>query len=304
VADKSNPRFGEYSLLVLLSILWGASFSLIKVAVVDYPPATLVAIRMLVGGVLLTILAVSRGLAFPRSARRWLDLFIQGILQSALPFSLISWGEQHVPSALAGVLNSTVPMFVFVISVFVLKRAPFSAMKLLGVLLGLAGVVVMTGSSGIGQISAMQVLAVVAVMGASASYASGAIFGHRFDDQPAIITASGSLLCGSAVMVALSLSIDHPWERVLGWHATWAMLVLSVLSTALASVIFFRLIKTLGSLATTSNAYLRALFSVLFGVVFLSEPFKWGIVVATVLILAGVSLVTGQVRLGGQPARA
>lgn len=105
-------------------------------------------------------------------------------------------------------------------------------------------------------------------------------------------------------MIALSLGIDHPWERVSGWHATWDMLTLFVLSTALASVIFFRLVKKLGSLATTSKACLRALFSVLFGVIFLSELLGWVIVGATLLILAGVSLVTGQVRPGQQPARA
>jgi drug/metabolite transporter (DMT)-like permease len=116
MSDESSSRIREYGLLVLLSVLWGASFSLIKVAVVDYPPATLVAIRMFIGGLLLTAVAFCKGLAFPRSAKRWLDLVVQGILQSALPFSLISWGEQYIPSALAGVLNSTVPMMVFVIS--------------------------------------------------------------------------------------------------------------------------------------------------------------------------------------------
>lgn len=169
MTDRSNPRFDEYGLLVLLSALSGASFSLTKVTVVDYPPVTLVAICILVGSVLLTILALSTGLAFPHSARRWSYLLIPGILQSVLSFFLISWGEQHVPRALLGHEAA--------------RRA--------------------AGPRGCGRDDRHQRrwadLGGAGPCGhrrdggASASYALGAIFGHQFDNQPAIITVSGSL---------------------------------------------------------------------------------------------------------------
>lgn len=302
--DKTAPPLREYALLVLLSLLWGGSFTLIKVAVAGYPPATLVAIRILVGGLVLAAIAAAQGVQFPRSRRRWAELFLQGLLQSALPFTLISWGEIHLPSGLAGVMNSTVPMFVFLISVFVLGAAPFVARKFLGVVLGLAGVAAMAGLGSMAGVGEVNLLAVLAVLGASVSYACGALFGHRFDDQPAIVTASASLLCGSLLMVPLALWHDKPWTLAPSTDSTLAVAALSLLSTALASTIFFRLIKTLGSLATTTNAYLRAIFSVFLGVVFLGEPLGWNMVIGTGLILAGVALVTRQAKPALRPAPA
>jgi drug/metabolite transporter (DMT)-like permease len=282
----------DYALLGLLSLLWGGSFTLIKIAVADYPPATLAALRMAIGGAALLVLARAQGLRLPRSGRRWAELLLQGLLQGALPFSLISWGEMHMASGLAGVINSTVPMFVFLISVFAVRSARFAMLKFIGVLLGLTGVATLAGAQSLTQLSSTAALPVLAVLAASASYACGALFGHRFGDQPAIVTASGSLLCGSAVMLALSACLDAPWALRPSLHATLALLGLALLSTALASVIFFRLIKTLGSLATTSNAYLRALVSVLLGAVFLGEPVGWPLVAAIALIFTGVALVT------------
>lgn len=295
-----NPApAGEYALLVLLAVLWGGSFSLIKVAVADYPPATLAAIRILLGGALLAALAVARGFAFPARAGRWGALWVQGLLQGALPFTLISWGELHIASGLAGVLNATVPLFAFMLSVFVVGSTPFMLTKFMGVLLGLAGVAKIVGTGSVVALGQSDFLAVMAVLGASASYACGAVFGHRFGDQPAVITAAGSLLCGGLTLLPVSLALDRPWTLAPGLEATLAVLALALLSTALASVIFFRLIRTLGPVATTSNAYLRALVSVAFGVVFLAEPVSWSLLVASALIVAGVVLVT----LPGRPGR-
>jgi drug/metabolite transporter (DMT)-like permease len=300
-----NPApAGEYALLVLLAILWGGSFSLIKVAVVDYPPATLAAIRILLGGALLAALAVARGFAFPARASRWSALWVQGLLQGALPFTLISWGELHIASGLAGVLNATVPLFAFMLSVFVVGSAPFMLTKFVGVLLGLAGVARIVGTGSVVALGQSDFLAVMAVLGASASYACGAVFGHRFGDQPAVITAAGSLLCGGLTLLPVSLALDRPWTLAPGLQATLAVLALALLSTALASVIFFRLIRTLGPVATTSNAYLRALVSVAFGVVFLAEPVSWSLLVASSLIVAGVVLVTRPGRPGRELRRA
>jgi drug/metabolite transporter (DMT)-like permease len=290
--ETTKPPAVEYALLLLLATLWGGSFTLIKVALADYPPASLVALRVLVGGLVLAALAAAKGLAFPRSLRRWGELFVQGLLQGALPFTLISWGELHIASSLAGVINSTVPVFAFMLSVFVLGSAPFVPRKFAGVVLGLLGVLVIAGAEAIGSLEGTNLLAVLAVLGASVSYACGAVFGHRFDDQPPLVTAAASLLCGSMLMVPISLAVDRPWTLAPGLEATLAAFGLALLSTALASVIFFRLIRTLGSVATTSNAYLRALVSVLFGVFFLSEPLGWNVVLAAALILGGVALIT------------
>jgi drug/metabolite transporter (DMT)-like permease len=289
----SRPR--ELALLLLLALLWGGSFTLIKIAVGGYPPATLVAIRITAGGLVLAAIALAQGHAFPRDRRTWLRLLLQGALQSAIPFTLISWGETRIDSGLAGVINATPPMFVFAISAFVLGTVPVVGSKTAGVLLGLAGVALLAGV-GRTDVAGTSGLAVLAVLAASLCYALGALHGHRFGHLSAFVTASGSLLMGSLFMVPISLAVDHPWALSPSPRATMAVLSLAVLSTAGGSLLFFRLLKTLGSLATTSNAYLRALVSVLLGVVLLDEPLTLGIALGGALVLLGVPLVTGQLR--------
>jgi drug/metabolite transporter (DMT)-like permease len=289
----SRPR--ELALLLLLALLWGGSFTLIKIAVASYPPATLVAIRITLGGLVLAAIARAHGHEFPTERSTWLRLLVQGALQSAIPFTLISWGETKIDSGLVGVLNATPPMFVFAISAFVLGTAPVVGSKLAGVVLGLAGVALLAGL-GNAHIAGTSALAVIAVLGASLCYALGAIHGHRFAHLSAFVTASGSLLMGSLFMVPISLVVDQPWTLAPTPRATLAALALALLSTAGGMLLFFRLLKTLGSLATTSNAYLRALISVLLGVVLLDEPLTTGILAGGALVLVGVPLVTGQVR--------
>jgi drug/metabolite transporter (DMT)-like permease len=295
MTEPSRSRAREFALLLVLALLWGGSFTLIKLAVASYPPATLVAIRITFGGLVLAGFARARGDAFPGEPRTWLLLLVQGALQSAIPFTLISWGETRIDSGLAGVVNATPPMFVFVISAFILGTVPVALSKFAGVVLGLVGVAVLAGP-GAANFAQSSVLAVLAVLGASLCYALGAIHGHRFAHLSAFVTASGSLLMGSVFMIPICLAVDRPWRLDPTPRATLAVVALALLSTALGSLVFFRLLKTLGSLATTSNAYLRALCSVLLGVIALGEPLTTGIVFGGVLVLIGVPLVTGQLR--------
>lgn len=296
MTDNTNsPPLTEYVLLLILAFLWGGAFTLIKVALESYPPLTIVAFRIAIGGLILLMFALARRDTFPKSGKRWGELLIQGMLQGAIPFFLISWGEKYIDSSVAGIVNSTPPMFVFLFTVFLLRKTPFDMLKFIGILLGLAGVVLISNVQ-YGGLEDMSGLAVLAVLGASASYATGAIFGHRFSDQSVFITASCSLICAAIVMVPLSYIVDAPLTLEPALRPTLALLGLTLFSTALASLIFFRLIKTLGALATTSNAYLRALFSILLGVLFLAEPFTWLVVGSTLLIFMGVFMVTGQYR--------
>jgi drug/metabolite transporter (DMT)-like permease len=301
--ERSRSSAREYPLLLLLALLWGGAFTLIKVAVAGYPPASLVAIRITIGGLLLAGLARARGHTFPRDLRTWMLLLVQGALQSAVPFTLISWGETRIDSGLAGVVNATPPMFVFVISAFILGTVPAVLPKLAGVVLGLAGVAVIAGI-GSASFAGADGLAVLAVLTASLCYALGAIHGHRFSQLSTFVTAGGSLLMGSLFMIPIALAVDRPFSLRPPASATVAVLALAVFSTAGGSLLFFRLLKTLGPLATTSNAYLRALCSVLLGVAILGEPVTIGMVVGGVLILVGVPLVTGQIRWSPALARA
>lgn len=292
---KDSPPFFEYLFLLLLAALWGGSFTLIKVALEGFPPATIVTVRIALGGLILLVFALLRRDKFPRNSLRWLELFVQGVLQGALPFFLITWGEKFVDSSVAGIINSTPPMFVFLITVFILQTSKFDMLKLTGIIFGMLGVALIAYSQA-GEFTENNIWAVLAVLGASCSYACGAIFGKRFGDQSVFVTAGASLLLATLLIAPFAYFLEDPFSIEPAIRPTIALIALTLLSTALASLIFFRLIKTLGPLATTSNAYLRALFSILFGVVFLSEPISLSVIVATLLIFMGVFMVTGKFR--------
>lgn len=292
---SENAPVSEYVLLLLLATLWGGSFTLIKVALESFEPMTIVSMRVVMGGAILVAIAAMRGDAFPNSAKRWGELAVQGIFQGGLPFYLIAWAEKHVDSVVAGVINSTPPMFVFLITVLLLRSEKFDILKFTGILFGMTGVAVMAVARW-GTASNSNILAVAAVLAASCSYAAGAIYGRRFGQQSVFITGGVSLLLAGIVTIPAALAFENPFKVSPNLVPTLALLALSLFSTALASLIFFRLLKTLGSLATTSNAYLRALFSMLLGYLFLGEKIGPPIVAAMLCIFLGVFFVTGQFR--------
>lgn len=284
----------EIGLLMLLSLIWGGSFTLIKMAVETVPPATMVAVRVAIAAAILTAIVLWRGLRLPPQGLVWAAFLVQGLLQSALPFTLISWGEKHIASGLAGVLNATPPMFVLVIAL-VMKRGDVTAQKVFGVTLGLAGVVVTIGVdalSGGGTAS----LAQAAVLGASLCYALASMWGQRFSDLPAIVTAAGAMTCAAFIMLPAAIVVDRPWTLSPSLEAITAVLALAIVCTALAMVIYFRLVRTLGPLGTTSGSYLRAGFAVALGSIFLGESFTWSTITGMTLIVLGVIAVTVPMR--------
>lgn len=293
----------ELALLVLLSFLWGGSFTLIKIAVETVPPATIVAGRLAIGAALLLLLAGLRGIALPREAAHWRAFLAQGILQSALPFTLISWGETHIDSGLAGLLNATPPLFTFLITVCILRETDAVLRKCIGVAAGFAGVAVILAPevlAGEGD----SVLGQLAVTGASLSYAAAAVYARRFSGQPPLLTAACSMTMAAIVMLPISLYLDRPWTLMPSAGALWSVFALGVLSTALAMIIYFRLVRTLGPLGVTSGSYLRAGFSVLLGVAVLNETLTLPVMAGLVLILLGVAIATGRVRWTSSPERA
>ena len=295
VENETRSRLNELSLLVLLSFLWGGSFTLIKLAIETVPPATIVAGRLAIGAILLMLLVKARGIATPRTAASWGAFLVQGILQSALPFTLISWGEKHIDSGLAGLLNSTPPLFVFLITFFILREGGATMRKFLGVATGFAGVAVILGPEILAG-SSDSVLGQLAVTAASLSYALAAIYARRFAGQPALLTAACSMTMAMALMLPVSLYVDEPWTLAPSPEAIWSVLALGIFSTALAMIIYFRLVKTLGTLGVTSGSYLRAGFSVLLGVLLLGETLTASLAIGLVLIFLGVAIVTGLIK--------
>lgn len=284
----------EIGLLLLLSLIWGSSFTLIKVAIPSIPPFTMVAVRVTIAAALLVLVATAQGHALPRQGPVWAAFFVQGLLQSAAPFTLISWGEMHIASGLAGVLNATPPMFVLAIALMTGRgRQAISGQKIIGVGLGLAGVTMTMGIDALSGIGTAAPLAQMVVLGASFCYALAPIWGQRFSNLPAIVTAAGAMSCAAILMLPSAAVLERPWMLAPPpAQAIAAVIALAVVCTAFAMVIYFRLIRTLGPLGTTSGSYLRAGFAVALGTGLLGETFDWSIFAGMALIIAGVIAIT------------
>ncbi len=281
----------ELLLLLALATCWGASYTFIRIGVATIPPVTLIATRTLIAGLVLLVIIRWRGLNLPRDAATWKRFLIQSCLNSAIPFTLIAWAEQTVDAGLATILNSTTPIFAFLIAAFLLRSEPLTGRKLFGVIAGMAGICLIIGLDalhGMGR----QLLPQLAVVAASICYACAALFGRNFKGLDPMMPAAGSLLCGAALLIPASLIVEHPWQIAPSTASILALLGLSFVSTALAFSIYFRLIQTLGSVGTTAQAYLRVPIGVTIGVVFLGEPLSPTAAIGLVCVVAGVMAMT------------
>ncbi|HEV2555999.1 MAG TPA: EamA family transporter [Bosea sp. (in: a-proteobacteria)] len=289
-------RFTDLALLLLLATLWGGSYSFIKVGVETIPPVTLIAARTLLAGTILLGVLRWRGLRLPRDVGTWWLFLIQACLNSVVPFTLIAWAERSVEAGLATILSSTSPIFVVILGLLAgTGERLLSALKLAGIASGLAGTLLIVGTEAMAGFGA-DLAAQLALVAASLCYGGAALFGRHFKGLDPIMPAAGSLICGAALLIPLSLAVDRPWTLTPSAASIQALLALSVFSTALAFVIYFRLIARLGSVATTSVAYLRVPTGVLIGMVVLGEslaPTAW----------AGLVLIVGGVLAMTRPAR-
>ena len=294
VHDPTVPRGHvafEVSLLCVLATLWAASYSFIKLGVETIPPITLIAARTLIAGALLFVVLRLRHVALSLTPRFWRMFFVQALLNSVVPFTLIAWAEQTVDAGLATILNSTSPIFAFLITAMATRHEPVSKRKLFGVAVGLAGVALIVGVDalqGLGQ----HVLAQTAIVAATLCYAGAAIFGRQFAGVDPIVPATGSLLCGAVILVPASALIERPWLLVPSVRSVAALLALSIFSTSLVFTIYFRLVRTLGSVGSTAQAYLRAPIGVLIAVVALGESMATSAWAGLCCVVVGVAAMT------------
>ena len=206
---KPNTKL-ELALLLALATLWGASYTFIKLGVATIPPLTLIAARTLIAGAILLAVIWSRGLNLPKDLATWRRFLFQACLNSVIPFTLIAWGERTVDAGLATILNSTAPIFTFLLTVAITRHEPVTGRKLIGIVAGIAGTCLIVGVqalNGLGQ----ELWAQLAIVAATVCYAGAAIFGRGFKGLDPIMPAAGSMICGAAILIPLSLAVDRPW---------------------------------------------------------------------------------------------
>jgi len=280
----------EYGLLALLGVLLGIPYALTKISQTTIPPLTGVATRLLIAAIVLWIFVFTSRAKLSALKDCIPRLFVQGGISCAIPYALIAYGQTSVNSALAAILNSTTPLFVCLISLLWTQREPLKLGRMVGVSAGLAGVVIIAGANSLAGLG-KDVLGQAAIILATMSSAVAAIQGRRFNDVPPELAAAGTLTCGALVLVPLCFLVEAPLHFTPSAGSIGALLVNAIIATALRSVIYFRLLRTIGSIGTTSVSYLKPAIAVLIGCMLMGETLTLTAMIGLLAILFGVAVI-------------
>ena len=284
----------DWLLLVTLSILWGGSFFFTKLVVTVLPPLTVAFSRVAIAAAILILLARATGIALPDRLSIWRPYLVMGLLNNAIPFSLIFWGQTHIPSGLAAILNATTPLFTVLVAHWATADERLTAPRLAGVAAGLAGVVVMIGPDLLREVGG-HVLGQFAVLLAAVSYAFAGVYGRRFRGEPPLRVAAGQLVASSMLLAPAAILIDRPWTLPLPGAATIAALVaLAALSTALAYVIYFRILARAGATNVLLVTFLIPVSAILLGTLLLGEQLEPRHLAGMAAIGIGLAAIDGR----------
>ncbi len=283
----------EWLLLITLALIWGGSFFFAEVALRDLGPLTVVLGRVGLAALALIGFVYATGKRMPGSWRIWAAFLAMGALNNVIPFSLIVWGQVHITGGLASILNATTPLFTVLLAHFLTRDERITAGKLTGVGLGVVGVAVLIGPEALAGLG-VGGWAQLAILGAAISYSFAAIFGRRFRSLPPAVTAAGQVTASTLFMLPLALTIERPWEATPdAW--TWsAVLAIALLSTALAYIIYFRILSTAGATNLMLVTLLVPVSAILLGTLILGEAFGWQSALGMGLIGLGLVAVDGR----------
>jgi drug/metabolite transporter (DMT)-like permease len=292
--------------IAALAALWGASYMFIKVADRAFEPATMIMFRLVISAALVfAVLASQRGLAPAIGDMRglgWQGLGL-GVVNGAIPFTLIAWGERHIDSGVAAIANASMPIFVVLLAIRFKPSETVRGLRLVGFLVGLVGVGVLAGvhPQG-GWWGAAGTLAVVV---ASISYAVGSLWGQRLIHRTSGLVLSASSMLGG-LLVLLPFGLAQLPSSVPGWKATGSVIALAVIGTALAQILLYRVLRSDGAARVSLVTYLLPVTALFYGVLLLGEPLTWEELAGMALILGGVALGSGALRWSRrrQPAAA
>lgn len=287
---------GEWGLLVFLSLLWGSSFIFNDVAVRELPTLTVVVTRVLLAAVILLAITRLAGISMPTDWRIWRALLLLGLINNALPFCLIVWGQSHIAAGLASILNATTPLFGVVIAHYFTGDEKLTAGRMAGVITGFAGVAVMIGADAL-QSLGVSVFAQLAVLMGAFSYAVGTIYARRFRGLglSPMATATGQVVASSVLLVPVMLVVDKPWTlTVPGMETIFALIGVAVLSTVLAFIIYFRILSTAGATNLMLVTFLIPVSAIILGILLLGETPHPKQIAGMLMIGTGLALIDGR----------
>jgi drug/metabolite transporter (DMT)-like permease len=293
-SNDTSIHARDWSLLGLLSILWGGSFFFNGVVLRELPPLTLVFLRVALAALMLLPLLWLYRISFPKGLSGWKPFFAIGFLNNVLPFALIVTGQTYIPGGLASILNATTPLFAVVVMA-VAGEEKLQAHRIAGVVAGLIGVVILHGD-GLGFESG-QGLGIGLCLGAAFSYGLSALVARRLPaDAPPIGTATFQMLASAAMMTVVAGVIDRPWQLPMPGLTTWlAVLGLAALSTALAYIVFFQIMQRSGATNVMLVTLLIPVTAILLGYLLLGEKISAKEIVGALVIGSALLLIDGRV---------
>ena len=292
----NNKQMGrqDWVQLFFLSILWGGSFFFSKVALVELKPFTVVFGRVFIAAIALNIVVRATGHRLPTSLKMWVSFFVMGGLNNLLPFSLIFWGQTQISSSLASILNATTPVWAVLLAHFLTTDERLTPNRISGVIFGMIGVLFMIGFDALQGLGS-DVIAQLAVVGAALSYACAGIYGKRFKETPAIVTATGQITATTLMMIPIVIIFDKPWLLPMPGSNAWeALLGLALLSTALAYIVYFRLLSSAGATNLLLVTFLIPVSAILLGTIILGEQLDIQHVVGMGFISLGLIAIDGR----------
>lgn len=289
---QSRRSLTDWALLLTLVAMWGSSFLLNKLGVATVPPLTLVACRLGIAALVLLVLLHGRGLRLPPPGRIWIAYTVLGVVGNALPFFLITWGQQTIDSALAGILIAAMPLATLVLAHFLVHGERMSTRRAGGFALGFMGIVSLmepAAMAGLGG-DALKVLSQLAVLGGALCYAANSVIARLIVKTDFLVAATATLLVASVLVLPLALALDRPWRIEPSFSSAAAIAWLGVGPTAIATILYFRLISSAGPTFMSLVNYLSPPVAVFLGVSLLGEHPGVHAYLGLTLILAGIAL--------------
>ncbi|MFZ1737415.1 DMT family transporter [Sphingorhabdus sp.] len=285
-----------WGLIAILSILWGGAFFLIEVGLRSYSPNILVFMRLALAVPPMWIVMRLMGERLPTDPKSWALLMVVGALNCALPFILFFWGQQYLDSGYASILNATTPIWGVVVAHFMTHDEKATPARIVGVLVGMAGIIVMVGPDAMKGLS-KNLLAQIACIISTLFYSFAAIYGRRLSQtqMTPMVVATGQTAMAALFMLPVVLLFDQPWAMAMPrLDSTLAGVTLALLSTALAYILYFRLIDRAGASNAQLVAFLMPILAVILGIAFLGESLSSGQIAGAGLIAVGLAILDGR----------
>ena len=284
----------EWAMLVTLSVLWGGSFFFAEIALESLPPLTIVTLRVGLAAITLWLVVLALKLPIPNSPPIWILFLTMGLLNNVLPFSLIVWGQSQISSGLAAILNATAPLFGVIVAGILLRDESATPLKITGVVIGFAGVIVMMDLS---SIATSSLLAQLAILAAALSYACASVYGRRFKATGLnpILVAAGQVTGSTLLLLPIALWVDgnDPYANVPA--QVWAAIIsLAMFSTAAAYILYFKLLASAGATNILLVTLLVPVSAILLGWLFLEESLQTPHIIGMAMIALGLSAIDGR----------